>query len=67
MLQAGRIRKIKIVALVVCLLCVLSVGAAVGAAYLNTNRDTRKAPKRVENVSEIKGYQLKYETDKYQF
>ena len=55
MLQASSVKKIKIVSLVVCLLCVLSIGAAVGAAYLNTNRDTRKAPERVDIVSEIKG------------
>lgn len=67
MLQASSVKKIKIAALVVCLLCVLSVGAAVCAAYLNTNRDTRKAPKRVKIVSEIKGYELKYETEDYQF
>lgn len=67
MSQAGRVKKVKVVALVVCLLCVLSVGAAVFAAYLNTNRDTRMAPERVEIVSEIKGFELKYETDKYQF
>lgn len=67
MLQASSVKKIKIAILVVCLLCVLSVGAAVGAAYLNTNRDTRKAPERVDIVSEIKGYELKYETENYQF
>ena len=67
MLRASSIKKIKIVTLVVCLLCVLSVGAAVCAAYLNTNRDTRKAPERVKNVAEIKGYELKYETENYQF
>lgn len=67
MLQASKVKKIKITALVVCLLCVLSVSAAVFAAYLNTNRDTRKAPKRVESVSDIKGFELKYETDNYQF
>lgn len=67
MLQASKVKKIKITALVVCLLCVLSVSAAVFAAYLNTNRDTRKAPKRVDVVSDIKGFELKYETDNYQF
>lgn len=67
MLQASSKKKIKIAALVVCLLCVLSVGAAVCAAYLNTNRDTRKAPERVKTVSDIKGYELKYETENYQF
>lgn len=67
MLQAGKIKKGKIITLVICLLFVLSIGAAVYAAYLNTNRDTRKAPERVKNVSEIKGFDLKYETDKYQF
>lgn len=67
MLQAGKKSKFKVVALVVSLLCVLSVGAAVFAAYLNTNRDTRKAPERVEIVSDIKGYELKYENDKFQY
>ena len=67
MLQASKVKKIKITALVVCLLCVLSVSAAVFAAYLNTNRDTRKAPKRVDVVSDIKGFELKYETENYQF
>ena len=67
MSQAGKVNKIKIVTLVVCLLCVLSVGAAVYAAYINTNRDTRKAPERVENVAEIKGFDLKFESPKYQF
>ena len=67
MLQASKVKKIKIAALVVCLLCVLSIGAAVSAAYLNTNRDTRQAPERVEIVSDINGFDLKYETDDYQF
>lgn len=67
MLQASSIKKIKIAAIIVCLLCVLSVGAAVGAAYLNTNRDTRKAPERVKTVSDITGFELKYETNDYKF
>lgn len=67
MLQAGKVRIIKITTLVICLICVFSVGAAIYAAYLNTNRDTRKAPERVDIVSDIKGYELKYETDDYQF
>lgn len=66
MSQASK-RKIKVFASVVCLLCVLMVGAAVSAAYLNTNRDTRKAPERAKEKSSVKGYELKYETDEYQF
>lgn len=49
MLQAAKYKKLKITALVVCLLCVLSLGVAVAAAFLNTNRDTRPAPEKVES------------------
>ncbi len=66
MSQASK-RKIKVFASVVCLLCVLMVGAAVSAAYLNTNRDTRMAPERAKEKSNVKGYELKYETDDYKF
>ena len=40
MLQAAKYKKLKITALVVCLLCVLSLGVAVAAAFLNTNEIT---------------------------
>lgn len=58
----------KFIVTVVCLLCVLSLGAIVSAAYLNTNRDTRKAPEAA--VSDLKittDYQLLYETDRFEF
>lgn len=61
-------RKKKFIVAVVCLLCVLSVGAIVSAAYLNTNRDTRKAPEAA--VSDLKittGYQLLYQTDRFEY
>ena len=52
MLQVARHKKIKAVALVVSLLCVLSLGVAVAAAFLNTNRDTRPAPESVKSTLE---------------
>ena len=68
MLQAAKKNKLKTVALVVCLLCVLSVSVAVAAAFLNTNRDTRPAPDKV--VSDMKvtnAYQLLCEKGDYQY
>lgn len=53
MLQAGKSKKLKITVLVVSILCVLSLGVAVGAAFLNTNRDTRPAPDRVKSDMKI--------------
>lgn len=61
-------RRKKIIVAVVSLLCVLSLGVIVSAAYLNTNRDTRKAPEA--STSDLKvttDYQLLYETDRFQF
>ena len=53
MSQAAK-KTIKISCLVVSILCILSLGVAVFAAYLNTNRDTRKAPKKAtEKHSEV--------------
>ena len=50
MSQAAK-KTIKITSLVVTILCILSLGVGVLAAYLNTNRDTRKAPaKATEKV-----------------
>lgn len=69
MSQAGKGDKIiKRIVLVICLLCILSVGAAVYAAYLNTNRDTRKAPERaVSDLKVTNDYVLLYESDSYQY
>lgn len=56
----------KIIIAVVSLLCVLSVGAIVSAAYLNTNRDTRKAPEPAKSSMNVTSdYQTLYETDKF--
>ena len=44
MLQAAKKNKFKATAIIVCLLCVLSLCVAVGAAFINTNRDTRPVP-----------------------
>ena len=60
---------IKISSLVVTILCILSLGVGVLAAYLNTNRDTRKAPPKATEHTSIKdgGYEKKYENDKYEY
>lgn len=61
-------RRKKISIVVVCLLCVLSIGAIVSAAYLNTNRDTRKAPEAaVSDLQVITDFQLLYKTDRFEF
>jgi len=64
MSQAAKIIK-KTVSVVV-ILCLLSVTVAVAAAYLNTNRDTRKAPEKVSEKLDIskKGYNKIYQSDK---
>ena len=49
MLQAAKNNKFKITAIIVCLLCVLSLCVAVGAAFINTNRDTRPVPDVVKS------------------
>lgn len=70
MLQAAKNNKIKCIATVICLLCVLSLGVAVGAAFLNTNRDTRPAPKKLSpsSMKIERGYgEPIYETDDYKF
>ena len=68
MSQAAK-KTIKITSLVVTILCILSLGVAVLAAYLNTNRDTRKTPpKATEKLSiKDKGYEKIYQTGKYEF
>lgn len=68
MLQAAKHKKIKITALVVCLLCVLSLSAAVAAAFLNTNRDTRPAPDKVtSNMKVTNAYQLLCKKGNYEY
>lgn len=68
MLQEAKIKKIKFTVSFVCLLCVLSLGAAVFAAYLNTNRDTRPVPEKTTNSETVsKNYKLLYETDDYAY
>ena len=63
------VNKRKIVGLVVTILCILSLGVAVFAGYLNTNRDTRKAPKKATEKLSIKdkAYEKIYQTDKYEY
>lgn len=54
--------------MVVAILCILSLGAAVFAGYLNTNRDTRQAPaKATEKLSIKDGYKKIYQTKKYDY
>ena len=62
-------KKIKTLFILVSVLCILSLGAGVFAAYLNTNRDTRKAPEKATVKLSIKngGYEKLYESDKYEF
>lgn len=61
-------RRKKMSIIVVCLLCVLSIGAIVSAAYLNTNRDTRKAPEAaMSDLQVITDFQLLYKTDRFEF
>ncbi len=68
MLQAAKHSKLKITALVVSLLCVLSLGVAVGAAFLNTNRDTRPAPDRVtSHLEKSNAYVLLCERGDYKY
>lgn len=68
MLQAAKYKKLKITALVVCLLCVLSLGAAVAAAFLNTNRDTRPAPDKVTSgLEKTNAYELLCERGDYKY
>ncbi len=58
MLQEAKAKKIKIASIAVFLVVLLSLGAAVGAAFLNTNRDTRPVPERAKSSLEY--------TDAYQ-
>lgn len=68
MLQASRKRKLKITVFVVSILCVLSLGVAVGAAFLNTNRDTRPAPDKVTSDLEVtSAYQLLCQVGDYKY
>lgn len=61
-------RRNKIIVTVVCLLSILSIGVIVSAAYLNTNRDTRKAPEAsTSDLTVTTDYQLLYETDRFEF
>lgn len=67
MSQAAK-KTIKITSLVVTILCILSLGVGVLAAYLNTNRDTRKAPAKATEHNTIDGgYQKACSNDKYDF
>ena len=68
MLQAAKYKKLKAAALVICFLCVLSVGAAVAAAFLNTNRDTRPAPDKVtSSLEKTNAYELLCERGDYKY
>ena len=68
MSQAAK-KTIKITSLVVSILCILSLGVGVLAAYLNTNRDTRKAPQKTTEKVSIKGggYEKLYEAGDYEY
>lgn len=68
MSQAAK-KTIKITSLVVTILCILSLGVAVLAAYLNTNRDTRKAPSKATEKVSIKGggYEKLYSNKNYEY
>ena len=68
MLQASRKNKLKITVFVVSILCVLSLGVAVGAAFLNTNRDTRPAPDKVTSDMKVEtAYQLLCQVGDYKY
>lgn len=68
MLQASRKRKLKVTVFVVSILCVLSLGVAVGAAFLNTNRDTRPVPDKVTSDLKVtSAYQLLCEVGDYKY
>lgn len=62
-------KTIKISSLVVTILCILSLGVGVLAAYLNTNRDTRKAPPKATEHTSIKdgGFEKKYENKNFEY
>ncbi len=62
-------KTIKVSSLVVTILCILSLGAAVFAGYLNTNRDTRKAPKKATEKLSIKdkGYEKIYQNKDFEY
>ena len=68
MSQAAK-KTIKISAIVVTVLCILSLGVAVLASYLNTNRDTRKAPSKATEKLSIKdgSYEKIYQTDRFEY
>lgn len=67
MSQAAKIFKKTVTAFII--LSLLSVSVAVAAAYLNTNRDTRKAPEKVSEKLDIskKGYNKIYQSGKYEY
>lgn len=68
MLQASRKRKLKVTVFIVSILCVLSLGVAVGAAFLNTNRDTRPAPDKVTSDMKVtSAYQLLCQVGDYKY
>ncbi len=52
MLQEAKVKKIKYISVAVFAFMILSVAAGVGAAFLNTNRDTRPVPERVKSTLE---------------
>ena len=62
-------KKVKVSLLIVTVLCILSLGVGVLAAYLNTNRDTRKAPKEVTEKLSIKSnsYEKIYQEGDYEY
>lgn len=61
----SQIHRKKILITVASLLCVLSIGAIVSGAYVNTNRDTRKAPEPTKSDLTItSGYEKLYESEK---
>ncbi|MBR3645471.1 MAG: hypothetical protein IKN54_03555 [Lachnospiraceae bacterium] len=58
----------KILITVASLGCVLSLGAMVSGAYVNTNRDTRPAPAMVDSFLEVTSeYETLYENDKFEY
>lgn len=68
MLRTSRKKKLKITVFAVSILFVLSLGAAVGAAFLNTNRDTRPAPDKVTSDMKVESaYQFLCQVGDYKY
>ena len=68
MLQETKVKKIKCISVAVFAFMILSVAVGVGAAFLNTNRDTRPVPERVESMLELtEAYQELCTVGDYQY